>query len=203
MNIEIVNNILDKLDKSANSNTFWLPFSISNDKEFELQEYLIKQLRTGRFHFEVVKQDIERGWNNYSEMVFPKNFDTPAFVQVPGNVWNGKDKIEYEELTKESAKDFIIDLLTGEEKHFSKSLLGKQIKPKEAQEVVGVFFSEIEEWFKNLRIYNLKPDFLNKINNYYESDYIQLGYFENAGRDLALAFKSDHDLSILLTNGYQ
>ena len=99
------------------------------------------------------------------------------------------------------AKEVLIDLLTGDQKYFSKSHLGTQIDFKKANQLVNNFFKSLDEngtW----ETYNIKPDFLNQVDNYYNTNSIQLGYFEYNKRDLALAIKYEDEVNILLTNGY-
>ena len=109
-----IDKFLDSFDSSVNSNTFWLSFDIADDESWEVSTFLIRQLKTGIFHFEMIKQDIERGWNIYSEWVLPKVWKTPTFVQKPGNTWNGNTEIEFEEVSEERVKDLLVDLLSGQ-----------------------------------------------------------------------------------------
>ncbi len=192
--------LLETLDKTANSNSYWITLNISEDKE-QLKTDIIQHLRTGSFHFELVKEDLYRGFNDFSEMIFPKGFDTPTFLQKPGNVWNGIEKLTIDEIDKFLAREMIIDLLTGEQKYFSRSHLGTQINLNKANELVDNFFKSLDEngaW----KIYNIKPNFLNQVDDYYNSNFIQLGYFENNKRDIALAIRYEDEVNILLTNGY-
>ena len=166
-----------------------------------LETDIIQHLRTGSFHFELVKEDLHRGFNDYSEMIFPKGFDTPTFLQKPGNVWNGVEELRIDKIDKSLAKEVLIDLLTGDQKYFSKSHLGTQIDFKKANQLVNNFFKSLDEngtW----ETYNIKPDFLNQVDNYYNTNFIQLGYFEYNKRDLALAIKYEDEVNILLANGY-
>ncbi|WP_070138509.1 hypothetical protein [Crocinitomix algicola] len=192
--------LLEALDKTTNSNSYWITLGITEEKE-QLETDIIQHLRTGCFHFELVKEDLHRGFNDYSEMIFPKGFDTSTFLQKPGNVWNGAEELTIDKIDKSLVKEIIIDLLTGEEKCFSRSHLGTQIKFKKANQLVNNFFKALDEngtW----EAYNIKPDFLNQVDDYYNTNFIQLGYFENNKRDLALAIKYEDEVNILLTNGY-
>lgn len=193
--------LLEALDNSANSNSYWITLDIDEDKN-RFSDNIIQHLKTGSFHFELVKEDLHRGFFDYSEMVFAKGFDTPNFLQKPGNVWNGTEKLTIESITKKKARELIFDLLTGEQKYFSKSHLGTQLDKKKAELLLNNFFKALDEngdW----TAYNIKTDFLNQIDDYYNTNFIQLGYFENDNRDLALGIKYNDELNILLTNGYQ
>ena len=129
--------LLEALDRAANSNSYWISLGIMEENE-RLETDIIQHLRTGSFHFELVKEDLHRGFNDYSEMIFPKGFDTPTFLQKPGNVWNGVEKLRIDKTDKSLAKEFLIDLLTGDQKYFSKSHLGTQIDFKKANQL-GVY----------------------------------------------------------------
>jgi hypothetical protein len=192
--------LLEGLDKTANSNSYWITLSIKEEKG-HLKTDIVQHLRTGSFHFELVKEDLHRGFNDYSEMIFPKGFASPTFLQKPGNVWNGVEELTIDKIDKSLAKEMIIDLLTGEQKYFSRSHLGTHINLKMANELVDKFFKSLDEngtW----ESYNIKPDFLNQVDDYYNTNYIQLGYFENNKRDFALAIKYEDEVNVLLTNGY-
>jgi hypothetical protein len=192
--------LLEAIDTAANSNSYWLSFGIASDG-FDLERFIIAQLKTGNFHFELVKEDLERGLNGYSEMIFPKNADSPTFLPRPGNVWNGKESISFDALTDKQIKDLLIDLIGEQKDFFSKSHLGKQYDCKTAERIVKGFIDSLNQngaW----QAFKLTPDFLNQEDDYYNTDYIQQGYFENNDRDLALAIKFESDLCILLANGY-
>ena len=192
--------LLEALDRTANSNSYWITLGITEENE-QLETDIIQHLRTGSFHFELVKEDLHRGFNDYSEMIFPKGFDTPTFLQKPGNVWNGVEELRIDKIDKSLAKEVLIDLLTGDQKYFSKSHLGTQIDFKKANQLVNNFFKSLDEngtW----ETYNIKPDFLNQADNYHNTNFIQLGYFEYNKRDLALAIKYEDEVNILLANGY-
>lgn len=201
MNSEIIHKLLDKLDLAANSNSFWIDLGLPSGK-MELNEVLVQHLRTGNFHFELVKQDINRGWNNYSETVFPKDQEQAILIQRPGNTWNGKEDISFEEISKATLSDRLTDLLTGKSKYYRKSNLGTQLKDQEARVLISDFLKMLSTADKNWKAFLIRPDFLNEVDDYYTSGYIKLGYFENCGRDMALAFLVDESLYILLTNGY-
>ena len=111
MNWELIHKFLDKLDIAVNSNSFWLELGIP-EGNFDLKNVLVQHLRTGNFHFELVKQDISRDWNNYSESVCSKNHDQPVLIQMPGNTWNGKENLEIDKISSEDVKGHLVDILT-------------------------------------------------------------------------------------------
>lgn len=195
-----VDTLLEALDNAANSNSYWISLGISEETG-KLSNDIVQHLKTGSFHFELVKEDLQRGFNDYSEMVFAKGFDHPTFIQKPGNVWNGKEELTIQLISKDEAKNQLLDLLTGGQKIFSRSALGTQLTPEAAKSLIHDFFRALDEngtW----EVHNITPDFLNQIDDYYNSNYIQLGYFENCQRDLALGIKYENEINILLTNGY-
>lgn len=201
MNWELIHKLLDKLDIAVNSNSFWIGLGLPAG-EFELGNVLAQHLRTGNFHFELVKQDIDRDWNHYSEMVFPKNYEQPVLIQKPGNTWNGNEEISVEEVSKTILAEHLEDILTGQTKYYSKSSLGTQLSAEEAKSLTSELFDMLSVADKNWKGFLITPDFLNQVEDYYNSGYIQLGYFENCGRDMAIAFVVDEQLYVLLTNGY-
>ena len=201
MNWEIINRFLDKLDSVVNSNSFWLELGVPSGK-FKLNEILVQHLRTGNFHFELVKQDINRNWNHYSEMVFPKNSEQPVLIQRPGSTWNGREEIRFEEISQVILSEHLFDILTGKTKYYTKSTLGTQLNDNEADSLNSELLKMLSNTDPNWKAFLVKPDFLNQVDDYYDSGYIRLGYFENCGRDMAVAFLIDEQLYILLTNGY-
>ena len=201
MNWEIIHKLLDKLDSAVNSNSFWIELEVPSSG-FELDQVLVQHLKTGNFHFELVKQDINRGWYHYSEMVLPKHSKQPVLIQRPGNTWNGKEEIKYEEISKSTVADHLMDILTGKTRYYSRSSLGTPLSEQEANLLISELVEMLSSIDKNWKAFLITPDFLNQVDSYYDSNYIQLGYFENCGRDMTIAFLVDEQLYILLTNGY-
>ena len=201
MKWDIINNLLDKLDRSVNSNSFWIELGIPKG-EFELEKILLQHLKTGNFHFELVKQDVNREWEHYSEIVFSKQATQPTLIQCPGNTWNGIENIDYKEISKDYLSEHLIDILTGEEKFYSKSGLGTQLKNNEAKKIVNNLLKILSVEDASWKAFLIKPNFLNSVDDYFDSGSIKLGYFENCGRDMALGFLINDELNVLLTNGY-
>jgi hypothetical protein len=194
-----------KIDKAINSTTYLLQFSITNPVDFDVERFLLQQLRTGCFHYELVVQDLERGIQNYSTIVlYPAPAERlPVFIPRPGNVWNGKLSLTSEKISLHTAKELLSDLLSGSQRYFSVSALCAPLEPTEAEEVIGGLLGLVKRNAREAEIYNIEPAFLRTIREYYESEMTLPGYFQEGGRDLALAFKTEDELSILLTNGYQ
>jgi len=200
MRRKAVDILLESLDESVNSSSYWITLGVSEGKS-KLKADLLQHLETGSFHFELVKEDIGRGFYDYSEMVFAKGFDSPSFLPKPGNVWNGTSDLKIEALSKQKSFELLLDLLTGGQDYFSKSSLGKQFDEEKGKQIIDDFFKALDEngeW----KVFNIQPDFLNQMDEYYSTNYIQLGYFENCKRDLALAIMYEDEVNILLTNGY-
>jgi len=82
----------------------------------------------------------------------------------------------------------------------------------DSQAAFGIFYRFIYEVRgdrnRELKFYNIRPDFLTTIEEYEKSDYTKPGYFENCGRDFVLGILvCDKEmlatgLKILMTNGY-
>ncbi len=204
--------LLDSLDKSANSNTAWLHFDINSPSTFDINEFLLTQLKTGYFHFTLVESDINRGWEHYVSLSFSKNWkDSMIMLQRPGTTWNGNTNLEINRITDDRAKELVVDLLTGERLHFSKSPLGTQLERGEAEKLVDNFTKYLKTHKeREITFYNITPNFLWTVEEYFkpDNDKTRLGYFENNGRDLVLGiltYEKEMDtleLNILMTNGY-
>ncbi|MCH7399709.1 hypothetical protein MM236_17060 [Belliella sp. DSM 107340] len=204
--------LLDSLDKSANSNTAWLHFNINSPSTFDINAFLLKQLQTGFFHFTLVESDINRGWEHYVSSFLSKNCkDNMIMLQRPGTTWNGRTELEINSISTDNAKELLVDLLTGERIHFSKSPLGTQLDKAEAEKLVDNFVKYIKTHkSRELTFYNIAPNFLWTTEDCFNSDNdnTRLGYFESNGRDLVLGVLSNDmemnilELNILMTNGY-
>jgi hypothetical protein len=204
--------LLDSLDKSANSNTAWLHFDINAPSTFDINEFLLTQLKTGYFHFTLIESDINRGWEHYVSLTFSKNWkDNMIMLQRPGTTWNGRVDLDINKISADNAKDLVVDLLTGEMKHFSKSPLGKQLSKTEAEKTFDNFIKYLKTHKnRDLSFYQIKPDFLWTVEDCFkaDNDNTRLGYFEKKGRDLVLGiltYEKEMDtleLNILMTNGY-
>lgn len=200
MKLKEIDILLETLDKTLNSNSLWITLNLTEDKE-QLETDIIRHLRTGSFHFELVKEDLNRGFNDYSEMIYPENYNTPFVLQKPGNLWNGVEQLTINEIETSLARDMLIDLLIGGQNFFSVSTLGTQINTKKANELVANLFTVLNEK-GNWKAFNIEPDFLYQVEDHNNTNPHLPGYFENDGRDLALAIKYDEEVHILLTCGY-
>lgn len=203
--------LLDCLDRSANSNTALLHFDVNQPVAFEIGNFMTMQLRTGNFHFTLVESDLSRGWDHYVRLVYSKSKDELVCLQRPGTTWNGKSELEISEITFQDARDLVTDLLSGENRFFSRSSLGKPLTATEAGKVFADFIHYLNaENRRQLRFYRLAPDFLWSVEDSYgpEGDHTRLGYFENSGRDFVMGIlvsdKSNDsmELYVLMTNGY-
>lgn len=204
--------LLDRLDKSANANTAWLQFELNAAAAFDIQAFLLAQLKTRHFHFALVKNDVIRGWENYM-CVFYQEHPKHDIIRLlyPGTTWNGTTELKIKSIAPDLAKELIIDLLTGAGKHFGKSLSGKQLNITEAERIVQDFMVCLKlENSRELTFFQIAPDFLWTVEESLREEYNSpvLGYFENCNRDLALAILSKgkdgntRELNLLLTNGY-
>ncbi len=204
--------LLDSLDKSANSNTAWLHFDINSPSTFDINEFLLTQLKTGYFHFTMVESDISRGWEHYVNLTFSKNWkDNVIMLQRPGTTWNGRTDLDINKISAGKARELVIDLLTGERIYFSKSPLGTQLNKTEAEKIVDDFIKYLRTHKnRDLSFYQITPNFLWTVEDCFkgDNDNTKLGYFENNGRDFVLGiltYEKEMDnleLNILMTNGY-
>lgn len=76
MNRKLINTLLNQLDSTVNSNSFWLEFDVP-DSDFAVEKVLLQHLKTGNFHHQLTVADIERGWYHYSEMVILQTKKNP------------------------------------------------------------------------------------------------------------------------------
>ncbi|MBB6464142.1 hypothetical protein [Flammeovirga kamogawensis] len=201
MNAEVINNLLDKLDTSVNSNSFWIELGIPKANT-DLGQILVQHLKTGNFHFELMKQDIERGWEYYVETVFQRNTEQSFLIPRIGNTWNGTKEISYKEINRKHTSELLFDLLTGFGEYFSISSSGSFMNKNEAASIIDNLLSNLDRLDSDWKVFNIDPNFLNNAESFFDSGYVKLPYFEGAGRDLALCFLVDGELNILLTNGY-
>lgn len=197
--------LLDALDHSLNSNTAWLHFDIYDAQYFELNRFLIKQLRSGFFHLRMVENDLFRGWENMVSITYSKYWkDKPIVIPLPGNCWNGKEDLSITEVSEKKVTELLNRFLTA--KHGSEE--NKHMEKDKAKSLVREFMEPIKPQPNKMVTYHLiEPDFLYTVEDYYASDYTQVGYFENQGKDFVIAFltedhnKDVHHLKLLLTNG--
>lgn len=201
MNWEFIHRFLDALDGAANANAFWLELAVP-EKPMPLDALLVQHLRSGNLHFELVKQDIVRDWNNYVEIVFPRNGELPVVLPKPGNVWNGRDHLHIQPIPADRVEALLMDLLTGQKRFFTRSTSGSPLDWENASSLVEGLLEMLANNDPDWTAFQIEPNFLNTVDDQYNSDWIRLGYFEGRGRDLALVFRVDGELYMLLTNGY-
>lgn len=201
--------LLDALDTTLNSNTAWLHFDIYEASQFELNRFLINQLRSGMFHLKLVENDLSRGWENLVSVVYSKHWrHQPIILPLPGNSWNGKKDLTFTEISEKKVADYLTDLLTGQDKWLPKRYAGSFLKKSEARKIIQEFLQPLKpQPNKMVTYFIIEPDFLFSVEDYYASDYTQVGYFEQQGRDFVLAIVTeDHNkevyhLKLLMTNG--
>lgn len=80
--------------------------------------------------------------------------------------------------------------------------MGSPLAQEKATLVLDEFLDNIKKDDHNWAAYNIKPNFLHIVDDTLEKDSTILPYFEGKGRDLALGFKIDDQIHLLLTNGY-
>jgi len=197
--------LLDHLDESANSNTAWLDFS-SHSETLDLQRFLLNQLKSGYFHFQLLQSDINRGWEHYVEINLSARWKNSILIlPKPGNTWNGNTDLSFKQITIEEAKSYIVDLLTNEGRFFSKNIYSKGFSADLASDIFNNFVEELKRnQQQEIIFYNIEPNFLSTIEEYHESDSTKLGYFEDCGRDFVLGIFNPHStqFNLLMLNGY-
>ena len=203
-----ISTLLDHLDKSTHSNTAWLDFPVSRSGSFDLEAFLLRQLRSGQFHFQLIKNDLERGWDRYVSKVFGKTWETMIHLPNPGNVWNGNERLSIAPLTIEQVIARLYDLMTKNVSEISGIGYAHAISEGMSNNIIDDFLRHMQNTSHQLQFFQIEPDFLYTIDEYYASDHTHPGYFENNGKDFVLSivlFGKEgraEDVKILMTNGY-
>jgi hypothetical protein len=136
------------------------------------------------------------------EVIFAQNAEQAVLLPKPGNTWNGKEDIRSEKISADQVEALLMDLLTGQKKFFTRSSSGAPLDWEPASLIVEELLEMLTANDPDWTAYRIEPNFLNQVDDYYDSGYIKLGYFEGSGRDLALGFLLDTSFYVLLTNGY-
>jgi len=202
--------LLDALDESMNAKTAWLEFSVGGGHDrFDLQFFLLRQLRAGYFHYELVEADLERGWDRYVNFLFPAKSKGVVWpLPKPGNVWNGKETLTITEVDFEMVERYLKDMLTKTGGYFSVAGHGTPLSMAETEQLVRDFFAETYPAANyHYRYFTILPDFLRTEHESDASDYTLPGYFEAAGRDFVLVivgYEGDEadTVDVLMTGGY-
>lgn len=199
--------VLDYLDKALNSNSFLLEFE-TPEEEYELETFLLGYLRTGMFHHELVKQDISRDWYNYSDQFFSKDYKSMYVLPYPGNTWNGKEQITYQEISKNDLQELLNNMLSGKLEHPMVAEQRELLDESDRKCLISLFFASLDNAYQDWSVYSLKPDFLYSVEERAAYDFsdssnvIPIGYFEGFQKDYAILFKMNGFIYLLLTNGY-
>lgn len=204
--------LLDSLDSCANANTAWLPFDLNSSPDFDIEAFLLTQLKSGQFHFALVKSDIIRNWDYYVRVSYPENPRQQEIRMLrPGTTWNGTTELTVQAIATGLAQELLTDLMTGAGKHFSRSSATTRLNLAAAEKIVQDFINYLSiDKCRELTFFRISPDFLWPIETVLNEEEVshKLGYFEGYGTDLALGIcingkdSRPMALNILLVNGY-
>ena len=201
MNRKAINKLLSAIDRVANSNSFLLEFSA--DASTPVGEAFADFLKSGDFKRQMVEQDRERGWMNYS--VLDLESGEYSGEARPGDFVVDDFQLDIRELGAEKLRGRLTSTLTS-----GKSFYRRAYGPEQAAEIVDEFLSygiglkEGEEqggW----KFYDVLPNFL------YRKDLVArkeqgegketLAFFDGEGFDSCTLMRRGQSILALLTNG--
>ncbi|WP_066805355.1 hypothetical protein [Moraxella oblonga] len=185
--------LLNALSQTANAQVMLLTFCVPIDTD-DVSEILLRNLQAGTFQHEFILQDLENEFPNYSDIAI--NGDCAVFVPMASKLWNGKQDLECQEISKNTFKEHLMDLLCGGQIYKTKRPLVKST----ANQMIDEWFDRLNE--QAWQAFWIKPDFLYTTQQAKDSGHIFMGYFENFGRDVSIAIKTKEAIYLLLVNGY-
>lgn len=185
--------LLNALSQTANAQVMLLTFCVPIDTN-DVSEILLRNLQAGTFQHEFILQDLENEFPNYSNIAI--NGDCAVFVPMASKLWNGKQDLECQEISKNTLKEHLMDLLCGGQIYKIKRPLVKST----ANQMIDEWFDRLNE--QAWQAFWIKPDFLYTTKQAKDSGHIVMGYFKNFGCDVAIAIKTQENVYLLLLNGY-
>ena len=134
----MIQELLGNLDKSLNSSSLYLFFEEENTVNYTIYDFLLEKLKSGEFHQALVQSDCDRGFDNYVELLIEN--DVLRRKVFSGTTYNGETNLILYPISEADAKQYIIELLTGNGKSFSKTINGKFVSIEEAEILTNHFF---------------------------------------------------------------
>lgn len=201
---ESINELLNKLDKCLNSSSLLPCFEEEYTMNFSISDFLLGKLKSGEYHQALIKNDCERGFDNYVELLIEGN----ELHKIPffGSTYNGEKNLVINAISEAAAQKYLIKLLTGIDKYFSTKNEGKLVSLEQAKRLTNAVFQDFDSSKENVFFYEILPNFLWKVNEIEEGNISNLGYFEGHHKDFVLLIKVINgkkiNINILLTNGY-
>lgn len=186
--------LLNALSQTANAQAMLLTFCVPIDTN-DVSEILLRNLQAGTFQHEFILQDLENEFPNYSNIAI--SGDCAVFVPMVSKLWNGKQSLEYQEISKNAFKEHLMDLLCGGQIYTKTT---RPLAQSTANKIINEWFGGLNE--QEWQVFWIKPDFLYTTQQAKDSGYIVMGYFENFGRDVSIAIKTKEAIYLLLVNGY-
>ncbi len=195
-----INRFLNIVDSAVNSITMLISLKRPLNEQ-SIEETILLHLESGNYQYEMIKADIERDDDILIERVFHKNTDSFTCLPKPGKLWNGNKSLEIKELSESERNDLLVGLLTGNEQHFTRSTSGSPMTEAVAKQWIDQFYQKLSDGDDIVSSYNVKPDFLNTVEDSIKVAHTVPGYFNNNGRDLAMVLATKETLYVLMTNG--
>ncbi len=188
--------LIQYINQSTNANTMFVSFDRGSQKDFVLQDFLLKQLKSGMFHYAMQKADLELGYEWYMERIIDHWFwGQLTIVHKPWNTRNGNEDLLIEKISEAEALTILLDIM-----HNKKSARWKNININDATDAIKSFLSYNQSESKCF--YRVEPNFLYTCDDMVASGYTVLWYFEDQWNNLVLAIQTDESVDILLINGY-
>lgn len=189
--------LLSQLGKCANAQPMFLNFFMPKDTN-DIGEILLRNLKAGTFQHQFILFEFEHNeFPNYLDIAVNDKFT--LFMPSVGELWNGKEPLVCEPISRETFKRHLIDMLCGGEIYTKPN---QSTSLDNANQMIDDFFDEFTRKDTHWKVSWVKPDFLYTVEQACDSGHIYQGYFENFGRDMAMAIQADNQIYLLLVNGY-
>lgn len=190
------NELIQALTKSANANSMLVCLHMIKG-EVDIGKNILRHLKAGSFQHEVILEDFKRGYYNYVERCFTEN--NILCLPRAGLLYNGIDVLDYQEISRNDFKMHLIDLMCiGNIYNQPYHRISKQT----VHLLIDELFVQITLVHSDWTVYLFKPNFLYTVSDAEDLGYTVQGYFEDFGRDLAIAIQIEEWIYVLLVNGY-
>lgn len=190
------NNLIQSLNKATNADSMLI--SLNRIKGIsDVTETILRHLKAGTFQHEMILEDFNRCYYNYIDRGFAEN--NTLYLPKAGLLYNGVDILEYQVISKHDFKTHLIDLMCiGNIYNQPYHRISKQT----AHQLIDELFAQITLVHSDWTVYLFKPNFLYTVSDAEDLGYTVQGYFEDWGRDLAIAIQIEEWIYVLLVNGY-
>ncbi|MBT32254.1 MAG: hypothetical protein CMO01_21540 [Thalassobius sp.] len=193
-----INNYLEALDGSLNSNTFLLHINKVFNK-LNFKEELSTFIKSEEFKQLMLKADIERNWFNYHNQDFDDAKEikyTPYDFVFTTEFYKPDFQLNIQSLDYLGLKNSLTDLL------LNKCIYHRWYSnEKMVNEIVDNFLSKLFSDNSDCTYFKIVPDFLITTEDLWQEDAERLCYFDGFQQDSCTIFLSNKSMYMLLTNG--